>query len=62
IMDALIRYRRMQGRNTLWQPGTDHAASATQDGDRAPAARRRRARPGTARRAPAGWRTAQAYG
>ncbi len=30
IMDALIRYRRMQGRNTLWQPGTDHAGIATQ--------------------------------
>ena len=30
IMDALIRYRRMQGHNTLWQPGTDHAGIATQ--------------------------------
>ena len=30
IMDALIRFRRMQGRNTLWQPGTDHAGIATQ--------------------------------
>ncbi|TBV04743.1 valine--tRNA ligase [Stutzerimonas kirkiae] len=30
IMDALIRWRRMQGRNTLWQPGTDHAGIATQ--------------------------------
>ncbi|GGO86222.1 valine--tRNA ligase [Marinobacterium nitratireducens] len=30
IMDALIRYRRMQGRNTLWQVGTDHAGIATQ--------------------------------
>ncbi|MFD1259317.1 valine--tRNA ligase [Entomomonas asaccharolytica] len=30
IMDTLIRYRRMQGRNTLWQPGTDHAGIATQ--------------------------------
>lgn len=30
IMDALIRYRRMQGCNTLWQPGTDHAGIATQ--------------------------------
>ena len=30
IMDALIRYQRMQGRNTLWQPGTDHAGIATQ--------------------------------
>lgn len=30
IMDALIRFRRMQSRNTLWQPGTDHAGIATQ--------------------------------
>ncbi|MEW5892011.1 MAG: valine--tRNA ligase [Pseudomonadota bacterium] len=30
LMDALIRYHRMQGDNTLWQPGTDHAGIATQ--------------------------------
>ena len=30
VMDCLVRYRRMQGRNTLWQPGTDHAGIATQ--------------------------------
>lgn len=30
IMDALIRYNRMKGRNTLWQCGTDHAGIATQ--------------------------------
>ena len=30
IMDALTRYHRMRGRNTLWQPGTDHAGIATQ--------------------------------
>ena len=30
IMDALIRYHRMAGRNTLWQPGMDHAGIATQ--------------------------------
>jgi valyl-tRNA synthetase len=30
IMDALIRYHRMRGCNTLWQPGTDHAGIATQ--------------------------------
>ena len=30
IMDTLIRYRRMQGKNTLWQVGTDHAGIATQ--------------------------------
>jgi valyl-tRNA synthetase len=30
IMDALIRYNRMRGRNTLWQPGMDHAGIATQ--------------------------------
>ena len=30
IMDALIRYQRMKGCNTLWQVGTDHAGIATQ--------------------------------
>ncbi|WP_105104505.1 valine--tRNA ligase [Microbulbifer pacificus] len=30
IMDALIRYHRMKGDNTLWQVGTDHAGIATQ--------------------------------
>ncbi len=30
VMDALIRYHRMLGRNTLWQVGTDHAGIATQ--------------------------------
>ncbi len=30
VMDALIRYHRMKGSNTLWQPGTDHAGIATQ--------------------------------
>ena len=30
IMDCLIRYHRMSGHNTLWQPGTDHAGIATQ--------------------------------
>lgn len=30
IMDALIRYHRMQGRAALWQVGTDHAGIATQ--------------------------------
>ena len=30
IMDALIRYHRMAGYNTLWQVGTDHAGIATQ--------------------------------
>jgi valyl-tRNA synthetase len=30
IMDALTRYHRMAGANTLWQPGTDHAGIATQ--------------------------------
>jgi len=28
--DLLIRWHRMQGKNTLWQPGTDHAGIATQ--------------------------------
>jgi valyl-tRNA synthetase len=30
LMDALTRYHRMRGRDTLWQPGTDHAGIATQ--------------------------------
>jgi len=30
IMDALIRYHRMKGDNTLWQAGSDHAGIATQ--------------------------------
>ncbi|HRH13572.1 MAG TPA: valine--tRNA ligase, partial [Azonexus sp.] len=30
LMDALTRYYRMRGHNTLWQPGTDHAGIATQ--------------------------------
>jgi valyl-tRNA synthetase len=30
LSDALIRYRRMTGRETLWMPGTDHAGISTQ--------------------------------
>lgn len=30
VMDALTRYQRMNGKNTLWQGGTDHAGIATQ--------------------------------
>ena len=30
LQDILIRYKRMQGFNTLWVPGTDHAGIATQ--------------------------------
>ncbi|WP_457913521.1 valine--tRNA ligase [Candidatus Gillettellia adelgis] len=30
IMDTLVRYHRMQGKNTLWQTGTDHAGISTQ--------------------------------
>ncbi|MFP6823103.1 MAG: valine--tRNA ligase, partial [Pseudomonadales bacterium] len=30
LMDALIRYQRMSGKQTLWQTGTDHAGIATQ--------------------------------
>lgn len=30
LMDILVRYHRMRGDNTLWQPGTDHAGIATQ--------------------------------
>ena len=31
LQDILIRWRRMQGWNTLWMPGTDHAGIATQN-------------------------------
>ena len=30
LVDALVRYKRMQGHNTLWQMGTDHAGISTQ--------------------------------
>ena len=30
LQDLLIRYHRMTGRDTLWQPGQDHAGIATQ--------------------------------
>ncbi len=30
LQDILIRYHRLRGRDTLWQPGTDHAGIATQ--------------------------------
>lgn len=30
LQDILIRYKRMQGYNTLWVPGTDHAAISTE--------------------------------
>ena len=30
LQDVMTRYRRMQGRDALWQPGTDHAGIATQ--------------------------------
>ncbi|HAR53953.1 MAG TPA: valine--tRNA ligase, partial [Roseovarius nubinhibens] len=30
LQDILIRWKRMQGFDTLWQPGTDHAGIATQ--------------------------------
>lgn len=31
VQDVIIRWRRMQGREALWQPGTDHAGIATQN-------------------------------
>ncbi len=31
VQDVLVRWRRMQGYETLWQPGTDHAGIATQN-------------------------------
>ncbi|MFC4234233.1 valine--tRNA ligase [Thalassospira xianhensis] len=30
LQDILVRYNRMSGKDTLWQPGTDHAGIATQ--------------------------------
>lgn len=30
MQDILTRYKRMQGYNALWQPGTDHASIATE--------------------------------
>ena len=30
VMDTLVRYHRMKGDKTLWQPGCDHAGIATQ--------------------------------
>ncbi|NEP26416.1 class I tRNA ligase family protein, partial [Moorena sp. SIO3I6] len=30
LIDTLVRYHRMTGRNTLWLPGTDHASIAVQ--------------------------------
>ena len=30
VMDTLVRFHRMEGHDTLWQPGTDHAGIATQ--------------------------------
>lgn len=31
LQDIMIRYKRMDGYNTLWMPGTDHAGIATQN-------------------------------
>jgi len=31
LQDIIVRYKRMQGCNTLWMPGTDHAGIATQN-------------------------------
>ena len=31
LQDVIVRTRRMQGFNTLWVPGTDHAGIATQN-------------------------------
>ena len=30
LIDIIVRYKRMDGYNTLWQPGVDHAGIATQ--------------------------------
>ncbi|GIS13341.1 MAG: hypothetical protein CM15mP115_24920 [Alphaproteobacteria bacterium] len=39
LQDLLIRFNRMRGRDTLWQPGQDHAGIATQMVVEAPAGR-----------------------
>ncbi len=47
LQDILIRWHRMRGFDTLWQPGTDHAGIATQmvvERELAPKANRRRTR------------------
>ena len=31
LQDIIIRFKRMQGYNTLWMPGMDHAGIATQN-------------------------------
>ena len=31
LIDIIVRYKRMQGFKTLWQPGLDHAGIATQN-------------------------------
>ena len=31
LQDILVRYKRMDGHNSLWMPGTDHAGIATQN-------------------------------
>jgi len=31
LQDIMVRWQRMRGVNTLWQPGTDHAGIATQN-------------------------------
>ena len=45
LQDILIRCKRMQGYNTLWMPGTDHAGIATQAVVERRLAGRRKARP-----------------
>ena len=47
LQDVLIRWRRMQGYNALWMPGTDHAGIATQAVVETRAAARRRRRRAT---------------
>ena len=47
LQDVLIRWRRMQGYNALWMPGTDHAGIATQAVVERLHVRTRRRRPAT---------------
>ena len=43
LQDLLIRFHKMNGRNTLWVPGTDHASIAITEGEAAPPKRVRKA-------------------
>jgi valyl-tRNA synthetase len=64
VQDVLVRFRRMQGRNTLWLPGTDHAGIATQNVVERELARESLTRQGIGRRAflQRAWQWKERYG